>query len=320
MFGWLRKKKAAPDPATPGPTANRWAPYLTSAQQQRFEELARAHFAQRGIAVTWGHGTVRIGEQDCGLDNLAQTCRQLPEDEWALAIAAHFDGLANAARESDELDANEHDFEWMAAKLRVRLYPADMQLAEDVPTGEWGTWREDLEDTRSTLVVDLPSTVVSLRSELPKLWGHRRDELFARAMQNVAAECPVEIEEVEIDKKHGVRATVLSADHVFVASHALRLDAWPKLLGSHGTLFCVPNRHTLLAVPVTNVSGALAAVQHLLALALRMFEDGPGSTSPHVYWRTPKGSFAVARGSLEGRNLQVMPSDAFAELLNGLPA
>lgn len=313
MFGWLRKKKSVPD--TP-----RWAPYFTPAQQQRFEDLVSAHFAQRGTSVTWGHGMVRIGEQDCGLDNLAQICIQIPEDEWAGAVAAHFDGLANAARESEELDAYEHDFEWMVAKLRVRLYPPDMQLAEDVPTGEWGTWREDLEDTRSTLVVDLPSTVVSLRSELPKLWGRRRDELFARAMQNVAAECPVEVEEVELDKKQGVRATMLSADHVFVASHALRLDAWPMVVGPHGTLFCVPNRHTLIAVPVTNVSSALAAVQHLLALALRMFEAGPGSTSPHVYWRTPTGSFAAARGNLEGRNLQVMPSDAFAELLNGLPA
>lgn len=319
MFGWLRKKKAAPDAAAPARASERWAPYLTPAQERRFEELARAYFAQRGITVTWGHGTVRIGEQDCGLDNVAQTCRQLPEDDWALVIAAHFDKLANAARESEELNANEHAFEWMATKLRLRLYPADLQLAVDVPTGEWGTWREDLEDTRSTLVVDLPSTVVSLRSELPKVWGRRRDELFARALQNVAAECPVEVEELELDRKRGVRATVLSADHVFVASHALRLDAWPELLGPHGTLFCIPNRHTLIAVPVTSASGALAAVQQLLALAIRMFEDGPGSTSPHVYWRTPTGAFATARGSLEGRNLHVLPSDSFAKLLERLP-
>lgn len=320
MFGWFRKKKAAPAPAAPVPAAERWAPYLTPAQQLRFEELVRAHFAQRGTTVTWGHGKVRIGEQDCGLDNVAQLCRQMPENEWALVIAEHFDRLANAARETDELNAHEHDFEWMATKLRVRLYPADMQLAEDVPTGEWGTWREDLEGTRSMLVVDLPSTVVSVRSELPKRWGRRRDELFARAMQNVAAECPVEVESVEIDRQQGVRATVLSADHVFVASHALRLDAWPQVIGAHGTLFCVPNRHILLAVPVTNAAGALAAVQHLLALAMRMFADGPGSTSPHVYWRTPTGSFAVARGNLDGKNLHVLPSDAFVELLERLPA
>ena len=80
MFGWFRKKKAAPDTTAPARASERWAPYLTPAQERRFEELLRAHFAQRGTTVTWGHGTVRIGEQDCGLDNVAQTCRQMPED------------------------------------------------------------------------------------------------------------------------------------------------------------------------------------------------------------------------------------------------
>jgi hypothetical protein len=327
MFGWFRKKKAVPPTpaaaAKPAPTpAERWASYLTPAQQQRFEQLVRAHFAQRGVEVAWGHGSLRIGTTEYGLDNVAQRCRPMPDDEWALVIAEHFDRIASAESESAELHARQHDFAWMATQLLVRIYPADMQLPAEVAgaSTKWGTWREDLQDTRSMLVVDRPSTVVSLDPDLPRQWGRRRDELFALALQNVAAQCPVEVEDVELDRERGVRATVLSADHLFVAAHALRLDAFAQVLGPHGTLFCVPNRHTLIALPITTLAATTAAVQRLLQLAMRMYADGPGSTSPHVYWRTPAGAFAVVRGRLDGTNLHVLPSDAFTELLGRLPA
>ncbi len=327
MFGWFRKKKDVPPvpaPAVPpaSPPAARWAPYLTPMQQQRFEQLVRAHFVQRGVEVAWGHGSLRIGATEYGLENVAQRCRLMRDDEWALVIAEHFDRIASAERESAELSARQHDVAWMAPQLLVRIYPADMQLpaAASTASAEWGTWREDLQDTRSMLVVDRPSAVVSLDPELPRQWGRRRDELIALALQNLAAQCPVEVADVELDRENGMRATVLSADHLFVASHALRLDAFAQVLGPHGTLFCVPNRHTLIALPIATLAATCAAVQRLLLLALRMYADGPGSTSPHVYWRTPAGAFAVVRGRLDGTNLSVMPSEPFTELLGRLPA
>jgi hypothetical protein len=49
-----------------------------------------------------------------------------------------------------------------------------------------------------------------------------------------------------------------------------------------------------------------------------MFEQGPGSISPDLYWWR-EGSVTLLPSQFDGSNIQFMPPDEFVQALNALP-
>lgn len=311
MFDWLRRKRKD--------GKARWSQVLGARQEEYLESVVNARLAAMGESAVVKDGCVRIGETTCGLENLAQVCGTAPGDEWPVLVERHFDALQRSSLESAEWEQRKHEFDWIAPQLCVRLYAEDLQTGDGtrIIVEDLALVRHDLPQLRSVLVADRPSTIVTVQPETTALWGRSPDQLFALALANLAERFPVDVETVQISDESATSAFVLSGEHLFVASHALRLDAWPQLVGAHGTLFCVPNRHTVLAYPIESVD-LIDAIKAMAWIGHNAFVDGPGSIAPHLYWRTRAGLFAVMQVVVDDKSIGLTPSDEFKALLEAL--
>lgn len=298
VFGWFRRKKKDAAAAA----APHWATFLTLVQQQRVEALVLDWFRRRGDTPQLGEGFVKVGELQYGLENVAQRCRPLPPDEWPLCVEEHFGAIAAAESDQREWDQQGSDFDWAAPRLRLRLYHPDY-VAEG--RGDFMLHRVDVPHTCSALVADLPTAVVSVTVERLGAWRRDRDEVFALALRQTLQECPIEWERVPFGKAgRQVVLHVASAEHFFVCSHVLALDRWPDVLGEHGALVGLPDRQTMVVLPLATAGGEalVAAVGQLANLVAERHHGSPGSVSPHLYWWQPGSRSAPQLALQESRS------------------
>jgi hypothetical protein len=311
MFDWLKRGRKD--------GKARWSQVLGARQEERFEELVNARLASEGETAVVDGGRVPVRGKVCGLENLAQLCHSLPADDWPRAIGEHFDALRRAEQEEVEWHARKHDFDWVAPQLCVRLHPAEYANADGstFSMAELSLAREDLPGLPTVLVADRPSTVVSVERSVSDAWGRTSDEIFARALANLAEQHPVVAAPLDLDGKGGLRAWVLESEHLFGASHVLRLDAWPDVIGAHGTLVAVPTRHALIAYPIESTA-VIDAISILAHLANKTFRDGPGSITPDLFWRTRDGRFERMTVVVSSGKIELTPSEGFVALMNAV--
>jgi hypothetical protein len=139
-----------------------------------------------------------------------------------------------------------------------------------------------------------------------------RPALFERGLQNVQAMGAAEWGSLPLPPR--LRLDVLVCEHFYTTTHALLLDRSLPRQGRHGNLLVVPHRGVLAAFPVDGPD-TLHAMEGMLVLAAGLFREGPGSISPHVYWRTPGGRFELQQSVTEGRRVRFSPSPGFAQVL-----
>lgn len=311
MFDWLKRGRKD--------GKARWSQVLGARQEERFESLVNARLASEGEASFVDGGVVQVRGKSCGLENLAQLCRALPADDWPRAIGEHFDALLRAEQEEVEWHARSREFDWVAPQLCVRLHPTEYANADGsrFAMAEMSLAREDLPGFSTVLVADRPSTIVSVERSVSDAWGRTSDAIFARALANLAEKHPVVATPLDLDPKSGLRAWVLESEHLFGASHVLRLDAWPEVIGAHGTLVAVPTRHALIAYPIGSAA-VHDAIRILAHLANKTCADGPGSITPDLFWRTRDGRFERMGVAVSPGKIDLTPSDGFVALLNAV--
>ena len=283
VFGWFRKKKAVP---TRSATSVHWATFLSLEQQRRVEQLVLAFFAKSGKRAELGDdGCVRCDGFTYGLDNVAKACRPLPADEWPAQVEHHFALIL--ASQGDQTWENASS-NWITAEpfLRIRLQHPDV-VGSGV--GDALVWRRDLEGAVTVLVADLPTHTVTVHREQLAAWGVAESDVMARAQAATLRDNPITWESVVVDKATGASLMVASADHIFVTTHALELGRHPDALGVEGCVFAVPDRQSMLVLPVQPGAHVVLALTHLIGIAQHRFAQGPGSVCPEVYWRRPDG-------------------------------
>ncbi|WIB27115.1 hypothetical protein [Curtobacterium sp. MCSS17_015] len=227
--------------------------------------LAQRTLAERGVETTVDGpaddpGRARLLGSDGQvylLANLAVQVRGENEVRRAALVAAHFDRMLQAHREPppEELGADE-----LRDRIRLRLMaddgadPTDLTYARPFAPG-----------LVLGLCVDYPTMVSTLSTAtLPKL-ALGSDELWAMGRFNTDAE-PVD---ANAEIAPGVH--IVEGESLFTASKAVNL---PALFGAapFGTVFAVPHRHLLLAVPLRDVD-SVQAIQTLAGLLVRVLGD-----------------------------------------------
>jgi hypothetical protein len=261
-----------------------WAAFMGAEEYSRFIEVIRAELAQRNqpCQLDARAGTIRFpggrGTESMGLLNLAQRCHQLSPDSWEATIHQHFDtlliGTPKAAQFIDTLAA---DFQQAKEYLKVRLYPVGYGA------GLAATVQEPVaEDLLSVLVYDLPDSIASVHPDHVQKWGVPQHDLFQLGLRNVRAAGLLEPNRIELGE--GVYLDQYEdPENFFGATHALLLheyfDPQPEL----GLLVSVPHRHGMVVHAIRD-AGALTAISAQLYLAPRLYEQGPGSITPSLYW------------------------------------
>jgi hypothetical protein len=270
-----------------------------------------AELTSRGVAHSMGEGQVSVERHgqsnDYGLTNLAQVCHQVGRGRWSEAIGQHFDNLFAATDADAELRERARDFEAVRTILKVRLYPgASLGGMEPSPPASW----ELAPGLTAAFVYDLPTTVTTANADQVAGWRRDHQELLAVALDNLRTD------PVETQAMGAVTAAV--GDHFFAASHALLLgERLPAEAGGQA-VFAVPHRHALLYAPMVDL-GVVQAINQLIVSAVSMFQEGPGSISPGLYWWR-EGSVSLLPAQFDGRNVQFAPPDEFVQVLNRLSA
>lgn len=312
-MGFLKRVMGGGETPEPGPA---WAAPMSRADADAFVEAVNADLHRRGLAHAVGEGKVSIernGESnDYGLTNLVQLCHQVGRREWATAIGSHFDNLFAAADADAQVSELARDFDGIRSMFKVRLYPgASLGGMDPNPPASW----ELAPGLTAAFVYDLPTTVSTANAEQVEAWGIGHDELLVTALQNVRNDAV----EAQTVGRNGASAPIACvADHFFAASHALLLGERLPESATAGAVFAVPHRHALLYAPLIDV-GVVQSINQLIQLGVSMFQQGPGSISPGLYWWRD-GSVTLLPAQFDGKAVQFSPPDEFVQALNALPA
>nr|BFE28423.1 hypothetical protein GCM10010200_006740 [Actinomadura rugatobispora] len=241
------------------------------------------------------------------LTNLRQWVAREPEGQWP-AIVADFVGTLIATTEVEGDDALDlGDYALVRPLLRMRLYADDFQAGLEI------VQRSVAPGLVEVLVIDKPTSLLIVSTDMAAEWETESDELFRVARDNVRADGPLEMEDGDFD---GVRLCSLGGETAYVTAHALWAGDY-SVTGPHGALVVVPAQGVVHAAPVRgdDVPGAM---NMLIRLAWAGFQEGPRSVSPNVYW-WQEGELRLA-GAVEEQDdtLAVSISAEFQSLLEQL--
>jgi hypothetical protein len=309
--GFFKGARGGGEQAEPGPD---WAQPMSVLETVEFLEVVDRDLERRGLPHEIGDGIVRVeyaGEtQEFGLTNLAQLCHIAGRQDWPEGIATHFDNMLEAVDAEAELNERARDFEGIRSLLKVRLYPGpSLQGTSPSPPVSW----EVAPGLTGVFVYDLPTTVRTVSSEHVEAWGKGHAELLQVALANVRDDA---VDETPMGEGE-FEPIACSADHFFAASHALLLgERLPPRAGGMA-VFAVPNRHLLLYAPIVDL-GVVESINRLIVTSVSLFNEGPGSISPSIYWWRD-GAVTLLPSEIAGRNVQFAPPDEFVEVLNALP-
>ncbi|MDR3637379.1 MAG: hypothetical protein P4L84_26480 [Isosphaeraceae bacterium] len=306
------------DPLSTGGSVPEWASFLKPSEFLALLDLVRAEFARHGLQATLDaqEGKVRLlgdanGMRFMGLGNLSQVCHQCAFHEWPGIVSQHFDRMMHALDGKEALhDRLSSDFAAARPLLKVRLYPADV--------AEHGlyTYRAAMNDVIAALVLDLPETVDSVHEDQIAAWGRPVDELFAIGLENVRTGDPVQPQTYELGAGGSIQ--VLGDNSFFTATHALMLSHYVQPPPERGALVAVPHRHAVIYHPIVDQT-VLVAINTMLPMARGMFQEGPGSVSPHLYWWRD-GHFTLLPAEVEGNTLEFRPPEDFVAMLERVMA
>jgi hypothetical protein len=240
--------------------------------------------------------------------NIAQMCRQAPRLDWPNILHRHFGQLLRHRSEVDGLMKRlEGDFEEARPLLKVRLYPTDTPLDPAVTP-------HPAEGLSAALVYDLPETVMKVSKDHLAAGGKPAEDLFKIALENCRDEPGIEEQTIEIPG--GVKFQILAGDSFFTATQMLLLEQrLPKPLPELGALVAVPTRNTVLYHAITDET-VRTALQAMGFYANGVFNQGPGSITPDLYWWREaawwhEGEFTRIAIEVSGNDVRVGVTDEF---------
>lgn len=275
-----------------------WARFFDARAYRAFLEAVGADLKRRGLMYEIDDGVVEIrrlgvAPRKLGLLNLAQSCNLSDRAEWPGVVAAHFDLIVDA-----DADAAFDDFASVRSLVKLRLYPPDYaEQGVDLVASR------PIPETIAAVVLDLPQTIRTVTADNLAAWGRSCEEILDLALSNVRdAEPPAR---QELPMEEGGTLTAYLGDDFYVATRALLLPE----AGRFGSLVAVPHRHALIVHEISD-RHVIHALQRMAVIAFGMFQEGPGSITPNVYWRRD-GTFTLIPTKVTATSLTVTPPDAF---------
>ncbi len=289
------------------------SPFRDTRLHARFRGAVLDYFAKRNRPVRLLSDLTLLEPDGArhGLWNLAQICRMNPVQSWPQLVAAHLDKSDRKVLTAAVQELTDGTFEDFAGRLSIRIHPQELI---DRNTRGAVVYRTDLPETISLLVLDLGESVTSLPVPIADQWGVPHEQLFARALQNLAAEpCPNHASfipgtpPVPFDTMIGGHCT----------SSQLLCDGGLPRLGKHGNLVAVPRRDALLSLPIDHLP-SMDPIEAMEVLAAVLYRTGPGSITPHLYWRTPDGQYQLQRTSQDEQGFHLAMTFDFGTLVHSL--
>jgi hypothetical protein len=297
-----------------------WADFFSLSEYHDFISLVEEYFQGQGEKIVIQDGIVRFlnsggtwaSTQQCGLMNLAQVCHQNSKREWRQLIFQHFESFRETMRDAEAFDEKVKNFYSIYDLLAVRLWPESH--LQEIGENKF-VFRRDMDGVITVLAFDLPRIVKQVLPEEAAHWNKPVEELFEIGLANVRKKPRPEIMKVALDDLNTVY--LFSGDSFFVASYALLLKYHPTCVGTYGALLGVPTRHTMLCYPI-HCGDAIKIAPQLVAMLNGVYNEGPGSLSPYLYWYRDQ-QFTSFLYEIVDQKLSVNPPETLVELLKNVP-
>ncbi|GEM_PF-1248201 len=319
------------------PDLPQWAHFMTGPERLRaFEDGVRRALAAREVEfqvdLPGGLASLRAPDGrrvELGLGSLARHWHGLEGaaegGEGDAMIDAHFSALWTRAMHPDPaLEARLDQLEFAGPLLRVWLITERRAVTE----AEGLVQRRLAKGLHAILVLDLPTSVRPVDPARLSAWGRGSGpgaslpELWARAQaQTLAALTGEERPTAQRLRLFGQLACLaLTGDSLFVTSALLGLDAVidssSTALPELGALVVAPTHHTLLVhtldAPLNEATMA-TLLSGFQKAAASLYEQGPASLSPELYWWRG-GALEHVRAGRDGFGRLVLgASEAFLE-------
>ena len=289
------------------------SPFRDTRMHARFRGAVLDYFKQRKRPVRLLSDLTLLEPDGArhGLWNLAQVCHQNPLQSWPGLIAAHLDKSDRKFLTEVVEALADGPYENFADRLGIRIHPEQML---DKHTRGAIVHRTDLPETISMLVLDLGESVTGLPTPIAERWGVPTEQMFARALQNLATE-PFTNHPFSVPGQPPVPVDAMLGGHC--TSSRLLCDGGLPRLGKHGNLVAVPRRDALLSLPIDQLP-SMDPIEALELLAAGLYRTGPGSITPHLYWRTPDGHYQLQRTSQDEVGFHLAMTFDFGTLVHSL--
>lgn len=299
-MGWFgRKRPAIGRPLEFGFFDDRaWTRFVDEVDRSARRQRLDVERHEPGAIIVHGLGTL-------GLLNVAQLCHANPTPRWPSILDEHFAFMRDAMSAPATLHAD---------RLRVRLLPDDYGPPEAV--GDVMVTRPFAESVNAALAFDLPTTVQMATAESlaqvgldiadawPEAWRQTRE------LERIDQHDVIEVDGAELHSLFG--------ESFYVASLVPFLGDLIEGIGETGAIVSVPRRHTILAHVIRDTSAA-RAIQPLVSNTRRLFAEGPGSVSAHLWWWRA-GELRWLPVQVDDEAVSFFPPDDFVEMLGSLPA
>jgi hypothetical protein len=253
-----------------------WAVFMTPEGFEHFEGRLREALQRLDPEATFDaqSGTLQRSGDAAGrysVVNLAQMCNQAPLDEWPSQIEHFLGALILRPWEGE----GEEDRETVLQRLRVRLYSSELADGASMVKVNLAP------GLMVALALDYPDRVATLGGGHARTLGRSREELFELGLAHVRATASPEVRRNRL--KSGAELVSIASDDFFASSLALVVDEYVAPEPEAGYWVAVPNRHEALMVPLDHAP-SVQALGPLTFMTRNLFERGPGSISPYVYW------------------------------------
>lgn len=183
--------------------------------------------------------------------------------------------------------------------------------AEALPTE---VVQRDLGDLRAGLAVDVDGAPQFVESRDLARWAMQPEELWSRATGNLASDPALLVRPFPLPLEPPMELTVqlITAENEFAAGRLLLLER--SGAGPMGALVAVPIRNAALFLPLPDRTAVVAAVP-MLMMAAPLFDEGPASVSPHLFWFRGGRFQRLTQCDSPGELPRMMPSPEVEALL-----
>jgi hypothetical protein len=167
--------------------------------------------------------------------------------------------------------------------------------------------REMLDDTKTILVLDYPSSIEHVLKTNAADWKKAEDELFDRALKNIQETYHRVVIPYEGHPNAGM--LTLSGEDAFKTSAVLYLEEYPALQGTHGALVALPDKDTFLCKPIEDDLSLEVGMEFLVHFTDETYYKSESPISRQIYWYI-NGEFTVIPYSIGIERMNyVLPFD-----------
>ncbi|MBK7440930.1 MAG: hypothetical protein IPI65_05195 [Bacteroidetes bacterium] len=289
-----------------------WATFFKPNEYTAFLAALDSYFKSKKMDYDLGDEVVTIKNNKAlsgslGLSNVSRACKQQKIKKYNKIVTDYFDALLRAATTQKKFNTTALDFESVKSHIAVRLYHKNYIKQ----TGELLVLTKPFcGDIVAMLVFDMPDSIINVQPHFLEKWNKSFDEVFKLGMENVNAKTKHSPKQIQLGEIiiHQVTAT-----HFFSPNIIYQFENYPELLGKYGTLFSIPNRHSVLLHPINNRSMVMTT-KVLIQATLGAHSQGPGPISNNLFWMY-NNDITQIPFDIDDKNITLNPPENFQLIL-----